>query len=233
MGIAGVGILLVDLVNGLLGVRIVAEAGAEIRLECLLDCIRYRIGALLCQRTEPLPDLGVVLSGEQVQQPLQIAGNENIHGGGAGCKEFPVPVVHAGVDEVGQHLVDVGCTNQLLYRQTHLLCIISSQDIAEVAGGHHHVDEIPEVDLPVRCQGCICGNIVYDLRQEPSPVDGVGTGEHQASLIQLLLDLWIRKNRLDPVLAIVKVALDGAYTHVAASWVRIFRFCMGLTPSSG
>ena len=80
------------------------------------------------------------MTGDTVNQTLRIAGNQNVHRRRGRQHKFPVPIVASGPEEIIQHLIVIGGTNQLLKGHTHLLCVICRQNIAEVAGGNHHVD---------------------------------------------------------------------------------------------
>ncbi len=55
-------------------------------------------------------------------------------------------VVGAGGEEIGQHVVLVGSADQLPHGQTHPLCVVACQDVAEVAGGHTEVHLVAEGD---------------------------------------------------------------------------------------
>ena len=216
MGIAGIAVLLVDLCDGCLGGCIVAEAAVEQFTHLCLDRIGHLIASALSQCREPLPNLCIVLAGQQVQQTLQIAGDQDVHGRRSGSIELTVPVVNAGADEVCKHLVDVGGTNQLADGHTHLLCIVSSQNVAEVTGGNYHVQLVAIGNLAGLCQRDIRRNVVDDLRYQTAPVDGVCAGEGHVAIVQCVEYLVIGKDFLDTALAIVKVALYGANCDILA-----------------
>ena len=112
----------------------------------------------------------------------------------------------AGGEEIGQHVVLVGGADQLAHRQTHLLCVITGKDIAEVAGGYAEVHLVAKGDLPGLEQLGVGGKIVDDLRHKAAPVDGVGTGKTDIALFQLGSDGLIAEHLLYAGLGIVEVA---------------------------
>ena len=81
-----------------------------------------------------------------IQKALQVAGNQDIHRRADGLEEVTVPVINAGGEEIRQHVVGVGSTDQLLYRQSHAQGIITSQDITKIACRHGKTDFIPGTD---------------------------------------------------------------------------------------
>ena len=216
MGIAGITIGFINLMNGCLGSSIIAESAEEVLLESSLNGIGHFISTGFRQSGEPFPNLCIVFAGQQIQQPFQIAGNQNIHRRRASRIEFPIPVVNAGVDEIGQNLVDVGCTNQLAERHAHLFCIVSSEDVAEVTSRNNDVQGFAHFQFALLYQCHIRGHIVNNLRNEPSPVDRIGTGEPHISGSQFFLDGLVGKDFLNTALAVVKVALYGTHVDIAA-----------------
>ena len=79
VGIAGVAVLLVQFCDGCLCLSIVAETAVELFGQLCLDSIRYLISSLFCQSREPFPDLCIVFPGQQIQQALQVAGDQDVH----------------------------------------------------------------------------------------------------------------------------------------------------------
>ena len=130
--------------------------------------------------------------------------------------ELPSPVVDAGADKVGEHLVPVGGAHQLAHGQAHLPAVVGGQDVAEVAGGHHHVHGLPQGEGALFRQPEVGVEVVDNLGQQPPPVDGVGAGEQQPVPGQQLLHLPIGEDALDRGLGVVEVPLNGADHHVAA-----------------
>ena len=184
------------------------------------------IAALMASDTSYLPVLAegvhvalhlrVVLAGEVEQQPLQVAGHQDVHGGAHGGVEGPVLVVHAGAEEVRQHVVAVGGADQLVHRQAHALGVVGRQDVAEVAGGHAEVHLVAHGQLAVPDQVAVGGDIVDHLGQDAAPVDGVGGGQEVAPVRQGGPDGLVGEDALHAGLGVVKVAHHGADAHVGA-----------------
>ena len=123
----------------------------------------------------------------------------------------------AGAEEVCQHVIFIGCANQLGNRNAHLLCKISRQNIAKVAGRHADVDGIAHLDISAVEHVAVCRDIICNLRCQTAPVDGVCRGQRHALLIQLANRILIREDFLDCALCIVKIAANRAYLYVAAA----------------
>ena len=130
--------------------------------------------------------------------------------------ERTVLVVHAGAEEVRQHIVAVGGADQLPNRQSHALCVVGRQDVAEVAGGHTEVHLVAHAELPVPDQVAVGGDIVDHLGQDAAPVDGVGGGQEVTPVRQGGPDGLIGENALYTSLGVVEVALHGADAHIGA-----------------
>ena len=103
-----------------------------------------------------------------------------------------------------------------MHRQTHALCIVGSEDVAEVARGHDDVDCIAHLNLLRIHKVEVRGEIVDDLRQQATPIDRVRTGEHLVVLRKLGLERGIGENFLHAGLCVVKVAVDSAHADVFA-----------------
>ena len=123
-----------------LGGGVVAAAGGKMALQLLLDRFAHLIPAGLGQGLHIAPHLLVVVLGKLEEHPLQIGGDEDIHGGGHGVVERAVPVVHAGLQKVREDVVAVGGADQLVNGHAHLPGVVGRKNIAEVAGGHTDVD---------------------------------------------------------------------------------------------
>ena len=83
-------------------------------------------------------------------------------------------------------------------------------------------------------QVAVGGDVVDDLGQHTAPVDGVGAGEEVAPLRQFFPQAFVREQRLDAGLGIVKVADHGADAHVGALLGGHLQLLnVGLTPSLG
>ena len=81
---------------------------------------------------------------------------------------------NAGLDKIGQHVVFVGSANQFPNRQAHLFGVVSCQDISKIPGGHADIDWVAQRDLLIAHQVAVGADVIDDLRQQPSPVNGVG-----------------------------------------------------------
>ena len=214
VGVNEVAVLLIILGDGFRGPRLVAEAAPELLPEGRLDSLRNLILPAGVQGLHIAPDFRVVLPGEVEQQPLQVAGHQNVHRGTHGGVEGPVFVVHAGAEEIRQHVVFIGRADELPYRQAHALRVIRRQDIPEVAGGDAEVHLVPHVDLPVPEQVAVGGDVVNHLGQDAAPVDGVGGGQEIAPLRQGLPDALVGEYALHPRLGVVEVAHHGADANI-------------------
>ena len=103
-------VLLPDVPDGLGGPGIIAAAGPEFTL-----CSWRSIASLIC-RARPLELLrknhkACVAAGKQ-EQAAPGAGDKDIHGRGDRFVERTAAVIAAGVDEVGQNVVGVGCADE-------------------------------------------------------------------------------------------------------------------------
>ena len=78
-------------------------------------------------------------TGCEIEQTLQIAGNENVHRGGHGHVEIAVAIIGAGSQKIGENIVGVGGANHMTDRQSHLLCQVGGKNIAKVSGGNTYV----------------------------------------------------------------------------------------------
>src|SRR5699024_7745401 len=107
----------------------------------------------------------------------QVGGHQNVHGGRSGAVEGTAGVVHAGGEELGEHVVFVGRADQLAHGQAHLLCVPAGQDVAEVAGGHAEVRLLPRLERAGTHQLAVSVEVVDDLGHKAAPVDGIGAGK--------------------------------------------------------
>ena len=173
MGIDQIAVLPVHAPDGLVGLFHGSASAAEL-LHAFPDLRTDFIAFLRLQFRHELPDLRAVIAGEMIEEPLQIAGDQNVHGGGVGQIEFPVGIVNACVEKVGQHPVLIGSADEPVHRNPHLSGIISRQDISEVSGGHHDVHRVALFDHAALHQLHIAPDIVGHLRHQPADVDGIG-----------------------------------------------------------
>ena len=73
-------------------------------------------------------------------------------------------VNQAGTDEIGQHIVRVGCADQLTNRKSHALRQIAGQNIAKIAGGNSEIHCFTQRDAAGQQKILICFIIIYYLR---------------------------------------------------------------------
>ena len=170
-----------------LGLLVVAKVPLEPLLQPVLNTAAHLVPARLGQLGHVLPHLRRVL-GQGQQQPLQVGGDQDVHGGGHGVVKLPVPVVDPLPEEFGEHVVAVGGADQLVDGQAHLFGVVGGQDVAEVAGGNADIHRLAGGNLLVPEQIAVGGDVVDDLRQHPAPVDGVCGGEEVAPAGQLLAE---------------------------------------------
>ena len=78
-----------------------------------------------------------------MEHPFQIGRYQDIHRGTFGSVKLPVAVIDAGTDEVGQHIIPVGCANESADRHPHFFGINCCQNIAEVSGRHDNIEFFP------------------------------------------------------------------------------------------
>ena len=97
------------------------------------------IGSSLCKGTHKLPVLICIIPRNVINQPFQIAGNQDIHRRRRCQHKLPVPVVGSCVEEIIQHFIFIRSAYQPVYGKPHLLCIISRQNIAKIPGWNRNV----------------------------------------------------------------------------------------------
>ena len=215
MGVRQIMMLLPQRPDGSLGGDIVAAAAPEDGLDLLQQRLRYLVGAGLLQLLHQSRHQSGIAA-EQIQQPLQIAGHQNVHGGGNGLIEGAVAVIAAGAQELCQHVVGVGGADEPSHRQAQLPGKKACQNIAEIAGGHGEIHLVAHGDAAGAAQVRVGTEIVHHLRGQPADIDGVGGGETHLLPLQQLLLLHGGKDLLYAGLSVVKVAADGAHADVAA-----------------
>ena len=206
-------VLLADLTDHLLGTGIITAIAGKQLLQLLLDLVANLILALLGKLSHIGTNFFVILS-QRHQQTLQVAGNQDVHGRRTGVIKSTVAVIFSGTDEISQDVIAVGCTDKLVERHTHLTGVESGQNIAEVAGGNANIHRFPGLHTLITQQVTVGGNVVDDLRQHTTPVNGVCRRQEVAALCQLLTQLFIGEQPLDTGLGIVKVSVHRANTHV-------------------
>ena len=111
MGVDEVVVLLINAADHGLGLRVVAEIASEPLLQLLPHPVADLIGPGGGQLGHVVLHLLVIL-GQRQQEPLQVAGDQDVHGGRDGVVEGAVAVIAAGADEVSEHIVAVGGADQ-------------------------------------------------------------------------------------------------------------------------
>ena len=217
MRIAQVLLLRPQPVDGFRCVLVVAAAGVEVGRD-LREYVRGNlVAALAVQLRHELGYHPVVKVRREEQQSLEVGRDQDIHRGGGRGIEIAVAVVLAVLlEEVGQHVVAVGRADELVHRQAHLLCDVSGEDVAEVAGRDADIDPVALADRAGLDHVAVCGDIVRDLRRETAPVDGVRRGQHHAVPVELRTGLVVGEDALYCALCVVEVAVDGDNLDVRA-----------------
>ena len=171
--------------------RAIVAENCEIGPGALVGATEAESGeiALVGQNTH-VPAEYVITAGEQIEQPFQVAGDQDVHRRGNRVVEGTVPVVLAGGDEIGEDVVAVGRAEQATDGQTHLLCVEGGQDVAEVARGDGKVYALAHLYLPAAHQIEVGREIVGYLRRKPAEVYGVGGREYDVLFFQSLSILF-------------------------------------------
>ena len=193
---------------------VVAAAGGEASFDLFQQRVGYGIFAVFFQRGEQAVRFVAVVPQQVEDQPLKVAGDQDIHTGGYRGVERAAAIVAPRGEEFREHVVLVGGAYQLVHRQTHASGVPAREDVAEVAGGHAEVDLVAVHYRALREQVRVGGEIVYDLRHEAAPVDRVGGREAHVVFQKPLFYARVGKDGLHAGLRVVKVALDGANAHV-------------------
>ena len=121
--------------------------------------------------------------------------------------ELTARVIGAGTDEVCQHVIFIGRADQTAHGQPHALGIVTGKDVAEVAGRNAEVHWLAPGDSAVLCQTEVGIEVVNDLRNQPSPVDGVCAGKANTALFKRFRHRRIGKNFFHTGLGVVKVSV--------------------------
>ena len=95
-----------------------------------------------------------------------------------------------------------------MYRKSHQLRIIACQHIAEVSGRHTEINLITERNALFLNQTLIRIEIINDLRNQTTDIDGIRTGENNVILFKPIFKHFIMEYTLYTALCIIKVALD-------------------------
>ena len=114
-----------------------------------------------------------ILSCDCVDQTLQVAGDQNVHGWRRCQDKFSVSVIDTCLEEIKENLVIIRSTDQFCDRHAHLFCIICSKDISKVSCRNCNIDLLACLDLFILKQLCISIYIINNLRYKTSDIDGV------------------------------------------------------------
>ena len=188
------------------------------RLELFEHLRVHLIAAIGLELRHQRRNLRPVLTAQVKQQALQVGGDQDIHGRRNRLVEVAAgDIVHAGVDEIGEHVVLVAGADQPAQRQTRLAGVVRGEDVAEVAGRHAEVDPVAHLNGALGEQVGIGGEVIDDLRHEAAEIDGVRGGQHAALRVHLFGEIRIGEDLLHAALRVVKVALHGDDVRVAAA----------------
>ena len=155
-----------------------------------------------------------ILASHQIYQSLQITGDQDVHGWRCGQHEFPILIIGSRLKEIKEHLIFIGGTDQLVYRNPHILCIICCQNISKITGRHYHIDLFAVLYLFVGKKLGIGIDIIDDLGNQPSDIDGISGGELISLASQFLCQLHVFKHGLDAALRIVKITVNRDYIYI-------------------
>ena len=194
---------------------IIAEAAGKRLLDLRLERIRDRVAPLLAQLLHIACDLRVAAA-ERIEQALEVARHEDVHRRGRRRVERTVLIISTCADEVREHVVRIRRADELAHRQAHFLCVPAGENVAEVAGRHDEVEPVAHGDHAAGDSVAVRRKIVDGLRQQATPVDGVGRGQEPAALRELGGKRLVAEDLLDAGLRIVKVAAHGADCNVVA-----------------
>ena len=175
------------------------------------------------------------------KQPLEVRGDEDIHRRRRRLIKRAVAVVRAGGQKVRQHVIRVRRAHERSHGKPHVLGVIARQNIAEVSRRDAEIDLVAKRDFAALQQVAVGRDIIHDLRQDSSPVDGVCRREEIALVRQILAQNGIGEDALHAALRVVEVSPYGAHADVlsfladhlqlldiryAAVWVEHKNFCM-------
>ena len=184
----------------------------------------------------PLRDLGLVAARELVELALEIARDEDVHGGARREDELAVDdVVDARLDEVRQDAVGIARADDLVDGRANLFGVPAREDVAKVAGRDGDVDGIARLDLAAFDHARVAADVVDDLRKQAPPVDGVGGRERDVVLLEKLTVEGSSSPNMRLTLVWQSSKLPrAAYTQtLSPSCVAICLYWMSLTPPSG
>ena len=199
--------LFLQITDGLKDLRLLCEASDEVCHE-LTHIVAHLIDTLRMKVLHELCGLCAVTAGAEIDETLQVRGDQDIHRRAGGQNKRTVPVILAGTEEVRQYLIFIGCTDQLLDRHAHVLREVRCQDITEVTGRYADIDLLTLCDVAGLQHLAIGIDIVNHLRNQTADVDGVRRAQHDALRLQLLCECLIMEDLLYTGLGIIEVAAD-------------------------
>ena len=213
MGVHEIIVLLIYAGSGGCHCRLISPAAHHFLSDPFHHLRGYRIDAFLLQFTHSLcRGLGPC---HVIQEPLKVRGNQNIHGRRLRQMEFSSAVIGAGGKEVAQHVILIGRAHQLSDGRTDLSCDPGCQNIAEIAGGHHHIERFLLSDGAAPHQRQPDPHIIGHLREQTADIDGIGAGEDHR-IAAFLRRQRRGENFLHGTLSIIKIAFNAAYPHISA-----------------
>ena len=215
MGIDNISLRLVEPADRV-GRLLFCGVSADKHIKSRLHLIGNSIDAFFAQILHEGCCLLRAVAADMVDQAFQVAGDQDIHGRRAGQDEIAVAVIGACRKEVKQHLIGVGCADQLTDRQSHPGAVIGGEDIAEVACRDNDIDLFALTDHTLLQKSGVCKNIVDDLRNKTSYVDRIGGGEGKAFFCHFFAKCLVAEDLLDFALGIVKIASNADNTGVVS-----------------
>ena len=130
--------------------------------------------------------------------------------------EGSVFIIFPRAEEIVQHLIIIGGTNEMPHRQPHLHGIPSCKNIPEVPCRHSKIQCLSVFDFAHAYRLQICPEIIYNLRHQSADVDGVRRRKLESLRRQLLLQRLICENALYRRLRIIKVPLNADHAGIRA-----------------
>ena len=201
-----------DPADRLHGLSVVAAAAGELLLQARKYPVAHAVHALLLQLAHIARDLRRIPLRQQEKQTLQIAGDEDVHGGREGFVKRTAPVVDAGLQKLRQHIVAVGGADEPPDGQPHLFGKIARQNVPEVSGRDDKIHRRARNDSSQPDQIGICLEIIDHLRRKPSDVDRIRGGQADSGVLRRTAG----ENLLHAGLGIVKIPPHRADADVAA-----------------
>lgn len=157
------------------------------------------------------------LVGEEPEETLEVAADQDVHGGAVGFLDAMVCggiesllcVVTAAAEETVEDIILVGGDDELVGGKTHLLSEPASEDITEVTGGNDYADlgvffvggRLDQREVGVE--------VVGHLGEDTAPVDAVDSGDVVSGV-----EVLVGEEGLDDVLAVIEGALHSEVVHV-------------------